>query len=234
MLTAYQTMHEKPIILLFIKAPVKGQIKSRLAASIGNDAALEIYRRFVFDTIDTVGAIAVPLRICCYPPDAVTAIRTWLGNKQACMPQLGNDLGERMERAFDRAFQEGYDRAVLIGSDIPELSKAVVQEALAALDRSDAVLGPAADGGYYLIGFTAKTFLPQVFHNIAWSTATVHDETLDKFKRSGRQVHLLPKLHDIDTKNDLCMFFTQHRHDPESSSRTLAYLTEQEGKLFRP
>jgi uncharacterized protein len=227
-------MHDKPIILLFIKAPVKGQIKSRLAAAIGNDAALELYQRFVLDTIDTVRALTIPVRICFYPPEAGAAIRAWLGNEQACIPQQGNDLGERMEQAFEQAFQEGYGRAVLIGSDIPELSTAMMQEALAALDRSDAVLGPAADGGYYLIGFKAKTFLPDLFHDIAWSTNTVCDETLGKFKRSGQQVHLLPKLHDVDTKDDLRIFFNKYRNGPHKSSRTLIYLIEQEGTFFQP
>jgi len=227
-------MHDNPIILLFIKAPVKGQIKSRLAAAIGNDAALELYQRFVLDTIDTVRALPAPVRICFYPPEAGTTIRTWLGNERACIPQQGNDLGGRMEQSFAQAFSEGYERAVLIGSDIPELSRAMMHEAMAALDTNDAVLGPAADGGYYLIGFKAKTFLPSVFHDIAWSTSTVCDETLGKFKRSGQRVHLLPKLHDVDTKDDLRIFFNKYRTDPDSSSRTLAYLTEQEGTLFQP
>ena len=227
-------MHDKPIILLFIKAPFEGQIKSRLAASIGNDAALEIYQRFVLDTLATVGALGIPLRICCYPPDAVALICSWLGTELAYMPQQGNDLGERMEQAFEEVFHEGYDRAVLIGSDIPELSLAVLREALAALDTHDAVLGPAADGGYYLIGFTAKSFLPPVFYDIAWSTNTVCDETLGRFKRSGTPVHLLPKLHDVDTKDDLAFFFKQHRSDPVASSSTLAYLIEQEGRFFGP
>ena len=227
-------MHDKPIILLFIKAPLKGQIKSRLAAAIGNDAALELYQRFVLDTIDTVGALAIPLRICFYPPDAGTTIRTWLGNEHACMPQQGNDLGERMEQAFEQVFKEGYDRAVLIGSDIPELSTPVVDEAFTSLNGHDAVLGPASDGGYYLLGFTAKTFLRDAFHDIAWSTNTVCAETLGTFKQSGTQVHLLPKLHDIDTKDDLRIFFKQHRNDPDKSSRTLIYLIEQEGRFFRP
>ena len=226
-------MHDKPIILLFIKAPLKGQIKSRLAAAIGNDAALELYQRFVLDTIDTVGALAIPLRICFYPPDAGTTIRTWLGNEHACMPQQGNDLGERMEQAFEQVFKEGYDRAVLIGSDIPELSHAVIREAFAALDTYDAVIGPAADGGYYLIGFTAKSFVTSVFHHIVWSTSTVCDETLTRFKHSGKRVHLLPKLHDVDTQDDLRLFFKRHRNDPVKSSRTLAYLTEHQKRLFQ-
>ncbi len=227
-------MHDKPIILLFIKAPFKGRIKSRLAAAIGADAALELYQRFVLDTIDTVKALAIPLRICFYPPDAVTAIRTWFGGEWDCVPQRGNDLGERMERAFEQVFQEGYGRALLIGSDIPGLTGAVMHEALAALDTDDAALGPAADGGYYLIGFSAATFMPSVFHDIVWSTSTVCDETFGRFRQSGRRVHLLPKLHDVDTKDDLNIFFQQHRNDPAGSSRTLAYLIEQERRFFRP
>ena len=227
-------MHDKPIILLFIKAPLKGRIKSRLAASIGRDAALEIYQRFVLDTIDTVGTLAIPLRICFYPPDAGKVIRTWLGNELNCIPQHGIDLGERMEWAFEQVFQEGHDRAVLIGSDIPELSKAVMREAMTALDSNGAVLGPAADGGYYLIGFTAKTFLPSLFRNITWSTNTVCDETLGKLRRSGQQVHLLPKLHDVDTKEDLDLFFKKHRNDAVDSSRTITYLRKQEGFFPQP
>jgi hypothetical protein len=227
-------MHDKPSILLFIKAPLKGQIKSRLAAAIGNDAALELYQRFVLDTLDTVEALAIPSRICFYPPDAGTTIRAWLGNEHAYMPQQGNDLGERMESAFKQVFQEGYDRAVLIGSDIPELSTLIIDEAFTSLNVHDAVLGPAADGGYYLIGFTAKTFLPDLFHHIAWSTGTVFEKTLARLKESGRRVHLLPKLHDVDTKDDLRIFFKSRRNDPVNSSRTLAYLREQEGRFFRP
>jgi rSAM/selenodomain-associated transferase 1 len=227
-------MHDKPIILLFIKAPIQGQIKSRLAAAIGDDAALELYQRFVLDTIDTVGALAIPLRICFYPPDDGALIRAWLGNEQDCIPQQGSDLGERMESAFKQVFQEGYARAVLIGSDIPELGTLIIDEAFTSLNVHDAVLGPAADGGYYLIGFTAKTFLTDLFHHIAWSTSTVFDETLARFKESDQRVHLLPKLHDVDTKDDLRIFFQQHRNDPDNSSRTLTYLRTQEGRFFRP
>jgi rSAM/selenodomain-associated transferase 1 len=227
-------MLDKPITLLFIKAPIAGQVKSRLAADIGNDAALELHKRMALDTIDAVGKLATPFRVYFFPPDAGSLMRTWLGNEQDCLPQEGNDLGRRMEQAFTQVFQEGYDRAVLIGGDIAELSTPIIDEAFRSLTTHGAVLGPAADGGYYLIGFTAKTFQPDLFHDITWSTGTVWNETLGKFKRSGQRVHLLPKLHDIDTKDDLCLFFTQHQNGPASSSRTLTYLTEQEGRFFRP
>ncbi len=227
-------MRNKPIILLFVKAPFKGRIKSRLAATIGDDAALELYHRFVLDTIAAARPLAVPLRICCHPPDAVALVRAWLGEEPTYMPQQGSELGERMGQAFAQVFHEGYDRAILIGSDIPELSTAVLHEAVAALDRNDTVLGPAADGGYCLIGFTAKTFLPSVFQDMTWSTGTVCDETLGRLKRSGRRTHLLPKLHDIDTRDDLRSFFNKYRNDPGNSSSTLAYLIEREERVFGP
>ncbi len=219
---------------MFVKAPVKGRIKSRLAAAIGEDAALELYQRFVSDTIAAARTLAVPWRICFYPPDAGTTVRAWLGNDYVYMPQEGNELGERMAQAFAQVFHEGYDRAVLIGSDIPELSAAVLHEAITALDKNDAVLGPAADGGYYLIGSTAKAFLPSVFQDMTWSTGTVCDETFGRLKRCCRRTHLLPKLHDIDTRDELCLFFKQHRNDPVGSSSTLAYLIEREERFFRP
>jgi len=227
-------MYDNPAIILFIKAPIKGQIKSRLAAAFGDAAVLELYQRFVLDTLDMVRSLSLPLRICFYPPDAGSLISAWLGKEQVYTPQQGKDLGERMEGAFDQVFLEGYDRAVLIGSDIPALRASIIDEAFTSLNGHDAVLGPAADGGYYLIGFTAEAFLPSVFHHIAWSTNTVCDETLSRFKRSGKQVHLLPELHDVDTKDDLRIFLDQHRNDPAGSSRTLAYLTEQEGTFFQP
>jgi uncharacterized protein len=227
-------MLDKPITLLFIKAPIAGQVKSRLAAEIGNGVALELHQRMALDTIDTVRVLAIPFRVYFYPPDAGSLVRTWLGNEQDCLPQEGNDLGQRMEQAFAQVFREGYERAVLVGSDIAELSTPIIDEAFRSLNTHGAVLGPAADGGYYLIGFTAKTFLPDLFRDITWSTSTVCEETLGKFKRSGQRVHLLPELHDIDRKNDLRIFLNSHRNTPVSPSRTLRYITEQEGTLFLP
>ena len=226
-------MHEGPIVLLFIKALVKGQVKSRLAAGVGSDAALELYERFVLDTIDKIGLLRIPFRTCFFPPHAEEAMRAWLGNEHDYSPQEGNDLGERMESAFARAFSEGYTRAVLIGSDIPELTTVMLSQALSSLDTHDAVLGPAADGGYYLIGFTSLTFQPAVFHGIAWGRNTVRTETLARLARSNLRVHLLAELNDVDTRDDLAAFFLRSRTAPGASPRTTAYLTEHENELFK-
>jgi glycosyltransferase A (GT-A) superfamily protein (DUF2064 family) len=97
----------------------------------------------------------------------------------------------------------GYKRVVLIGSDIPDLPMKYIEEAFQSLKRMDAVIGPAYDGGYYLIGFKDKTFSPQVFEGIAWGTTSVFDETMKKLNRFGRAVHTLPWQRDIDTAEDL-------------------------------
>ena len=99
------------------------------------------------------------------------------------MPQTGDDLGERMEQAFVRVFSEGFREAILIGSDIPGLSSGTVQEAFASLAGHDAVIGPANDGGYYLIGFTRRAFYPEIFHSMPWSTPAVFRETLGRLRR---------------------------------------------------
>jgi len=97
----------------------------------------------------------------------------------------------------------GFDRVALIGSDIPDLTLGVVEEAFLSLKEKDAVIGPAYDGGYYLIGFKEKTFSPQVFQGIAWGTKSVFGETVKKLKRFRRTVHTLPYQRDIDTVEDL-------------------------------
>jgi len=119
------------------------------------------------------------------------------------MPQHGRDLGERMKNGFLDGFAKGYKRVVLIGSDIPDLPKNSIEEAFQSLEETDAVIGPAFDGGYYLIGFRQSAFSSQVFEEINWGTATVFDETMKKLKRLRRSVHTLPRLRDIDTVEDL-------------------------------
>jgi hypothetical protein len=108
-----------------------------------------------------------------------------------------------MRNGFINGFAMGHKRVVLIGSDIPDLPLGFIKEAFAFLRKKDAVIGPAYDGGYYLIGFKDKTFSPQVFERIAWGTQNVFGETIKKLKRFRRVVHTLPYLRDIDTVEDL-------------------------------
>ena len=223
-----------PLILLFIKAPVKGQVKTRLAAVLGEDGALDLYKRFVLDILDTLAQTGVPVSICHTSTDSGTAITGWLGEGRHYVPQEGGDVGERMEKAFQRAFAGGASRAVLIGSDIPDLQPEVFSEAFQALDRNDAVIGPARDGGYYLIGFRNDTLLPALFHGIEWSTNTVLKETLAILAQARRTVHLLPLWGDVDTIEDLKDLADRGRLSAFRSSRTMSYLSGMKHSYLSP
>jgi rSAM/selenodomain-associated transferase 1 len=225
-------MPNTPLILLFIKEPVAGRVKSRLAVSLGENAALDLYRSFVHDMLTSIEASGIPLRVCYHPPGAEAAIRQWLGGNLAYQPQEGADVGERMEHAFKQAFAEGCSRAVLVGSDIPDLPPAAFFGAIRALDDHDAVIGPAKDGGYYLIGFRADTFLPDIFREIEWSTADVFSKTMQILDRSGRQVLQLPPWRDVDTIDDLKDLVSRNGSTAFRRSRTMVYLSEHTFDIF--
>jgi len=190
-------------LLFFVKYPEKGKVKSRLAAVIGDDSAAGVYKNLVAQMLSTVKEGSFPLYICFFPKNAQKPIKNWLGREYRYIPQNGKDLGERMRNGFIDGFAMGYKRVVLIGSDIPDLPMKSIEEAFKSLKEMDAVIGPAYDGGYYLIGFKDKTFSPQVFEGIAWETKNVFDETMKKLKRFRRTVHTLPYQRDIDTVEDL-------------------------------
>jgi len=217
-------MPDNPLILLFVKAPIKGQVKSRLASALGQDIALDLYRTFVLDILAAIETSGIHCTTCYYPPHNGETVSSWLGAHRRYMPQDGNDLGERMEGAFRRAFSKGASRVVLIGSDLPDLPPELFKEAFASLLENGAVIGPARDGGYYLIGFRSDAFLPAVFHGIEWSAATVFARTMAIFERKGRQVHLLPPWQDVDTIDDLMDLSERNRGPACNAPRTMAYL----------
>jgi len=190
-------------LLFFVKYPEKGKVKSRLAAVIGDDSAVSVYKNLVDQMLSTLKEGTFPLYICFFPKNAQKPIKNWLGREYRYLPQNGKDLGERMRNGFIDGFAMGYKRVVLIGSDIPDLPMKYIEKAFKSLKEMDAVIGPAYDGGYYLIGFKDKTFSPQVFEGIAWETKNVFGETMKKFKRSRRVVYTLPYQRDIDTVKDL-------------------------------
>ncbi len=224
-------MRDQSVILLFIRVPVRGKIKSRLALAIGNDAALELYKNFVLDIIDTIEHSGYPFRIFFHPHDSGVPLTSWLGHHHHYMPQGGNDLGQNMERAFGQIFTEGFTSAVLLGSDIPDLTPVVLHEAIESLRSNDVVMGPAADGGYYLIGCNRDTFLPNIFHGIAWGTNTVFAETLSIVKRASLRVHLVPEWQDVDTQDDLKSLFERNRNTAFDKSRTMAYLMKNRSRF---
>ncbi len=225
----------KACLLLFLKAPEPGEVKTRLAQAIGAEAACRLYRNFVLDLLETLsritGAGSLDLRIFFSPPAAAQEVRKWLGSGYDYAPQEGRDLGERMKNAFLASFTRGYERVLLLGSDVPDLTGEIIKEGFDHLEGCGAVLGPARDGGYYLIGFRANAFLPAVFDHIPWSTEEVFAKTLAIFRSANCTVALLPAWRDIDTLADLRDLRERHRTGAFARSRTLLYLLSQEDAL---
>ncbi len=196
-------MTKNNAVITFIKSPEKGRVKTRLAKGVGENAALVLYQCFVMDVLDMVRSTPWALRVYHYPEKSGRRIRSWLGNDLDLFPQAGTTLGDKMKNALAETFAAGYERAVLIGSDLPDLPSDIINNAFNALNRTDAVIGPSPDGGYYLIGFTAKGFVPRIFNNIPWGTHRVFDLTLNNFSDHGVSPVCLPVWRDIDTKVDL-------------------------------
>lgn len=190
-------------MILFVKAPAVGRVKTRLAESIGDRAALFLYRAFVEDILDAISATDLRLRIFYYPPEDGGLVRRWIGGGPRLFAQQGDDLGARMHDAFCRTAQEGFERIVLAGSDIPEIDESIIKAAFSALETHPAVIGPAEDGGYYLVGLRAESVCRQVFSGIDWGTDRVLDQSLERFGGLGLTAVQMPCLNDIDTVDDL-------------------------------
>jgi len=190
-------------VLIFVRAPELGRVKTRLAAEIGAPAALRVYRRLAEHAVAEARALepAVSVRVHFTPADAGDAVRAWLGEGPRYLPQADGDLGGRMRAAFAEAFAAGFRRVVIIGSDLPDLSAALLREAFARLDAAPVVLGPARDGGYYLMGM--REMVGAVFDDVPWSTAEVLARTMEILRDAAIVPAMLPMLADVDEAGDL-------------------------------
>ncbi|MBF9237593.1 TIGR04282 family arsenosugar biosynthesis glycosyltransferase [Hymenobacter sp. BT683] len=195
--------HEKAHLLIFARVPALGQVKTRLAAGVGEPAALAIYQELLGITrtavLDAGVATTVWLAGTAGPEPTETEAQEWGGLPAQC--QADGDLGQRMTAAFAAAFSAGAERVAIIGTDCPGLRDAHLTQAFALLNQHDVVLGPATDGGYYLLGMRQPR--PELFLNKQWSTASVLADTVADAERLGCRVALLPALHDVDTADDL-------------------------------
>ena len=190
-------------MLFFIKNPEKGKVKTRLASAIGDKKAVKLYKRFLLEMLFTLNRGTFLFYLCYSPESPLSDLKDWLGDQYLYMPQSGENLGERMKNGFAEAISMNFRRVVLIGSDIPDLPLAFIEEAFTSLREKDVVIGPSFDGGYYLIGFKDKTFSARAFEGIHWSTESVFEKTIKVLKQEGLTVHTLRPLRDIDTVEDL-------------------------------
>ena len=197
-------------VILFARYPQIGKVKTRLATRLGQDQVLGLYRCFVKDILATLRKSGYPVSIGFLPVDREEQMTAWLGPGPTYLPQKGADLGRRMCHAFEQVFAAAsppVDQALLVGSDIPDMDQGTLDQAFDALAHNDATLGPAADGGYYLIGFNRPAFTRKVFTGITWGGGQVFAKTMIKFEKAGLTVHVLPERLDIDTYDDLEAFY---------------------------
>jgi len=207
----------KQTLVLFIKAPIVGQVKTRLQPDLSPDKAVKVYKAMVMDLLEMLSQLNIPIVLHYTPADSEDLIRNWLGQTYSFNPQQGDDLGSRMSHALTSTFNEGVDQAILIGSDIPELNAEIIQTAFQKLDENDLVIGPTLDGGYYLIGINRPR--PELFTGIHWSTETVFSETLTVARSLDMDVAELEPLSDIDFPNDLKALLERLNHRPERSRK---------------
>lgn len=195
--------HQKKLII-FTRYPEPGTTKTRLIGALGAGGAAELHRQMtemavgVARELKNSTGIAIEIQ---FAGGDDSKMRQWLGNDIEYAAQIGLDLGERMDNAFQAGFDQGYDRIVIVGSDCPELTSDILKEAFQALNHDPVVLGPAADGGYYLIGL--KQRLSNVFQGIPWGTTNVLEATRNALSCLNVSFAQLKRLSDVDTPEDL-------------------------------
>lgn len=191
-------MKSNCLLIIFIKNPEKGKVKTRLAETVGAEKALEIYNKLVDYTYSVVEPVDADKEIWFsrFIPDG-NGLGGGKFNKKL---QEGKNLGERMSKAFREAFEKDYEKVVIVGSDCAELTTDLIKEAYKQLDEHGLVVGPAEDGGYYLLGM--NRFQVQLFEGLPWSTDGVLSQTLAIADELSLEVHLLPELNDVDYEAD--------------------------------
>ncbi|MCP4214568.1 MAG: glycosyltransferase [bacterium] len=214
-------------LIYILKYPEAGKVKTRLAKDLGNEVTLELYHCFIRDMLTTLSGLDCEIHIFISPPEKQEAMRKLLAENDCNFPvhpQQGNDLGERMQAAFERLFNMGPESVAIIGSDFPDLPLTRLEEAMDALEKSDAVIGPTSDGGYYLLGFHRHTFCTKVFQNMPWSTDAVFRETAARLENEGLTAAVLPTFWDVDDINDLQRFMKRNKQDNSETMRFLQAL----------
>lgn len=223
-------------LVIFAKAPIPGQVKTRLCPPLTHDEAATLHGSFVLDTLERTKVAVIKLKVpfdrylACTPSSTLVFFKI-MEERQGVklIDQEGQDLGERMHRAFEAFFTRGYRHVLIVGTDVPSLPLSYYQQALELLEKHDLVLGPALDGGYYLIGLNQSA--PTLFENMPWSTDQVLPLTRAKAESLGLRIALLPEWRDIDRLEDLRALIEassldarKPKHEQSFSNRTAGAL----------
>ena len=186
------------LLLIFVKNLIPGMVKTRLAEDIGIYKALEVYQELVYHTHKITRKIEVDKSV--FYSEYVEVEDIWSEEHFSHKLQKGNTLGEKMSNAFDEGF-DSYRKVVIIGSDCYDLNSKIIKTAFEMLDEHDVVVGPAKDGGYYLLGM--NEYFPQLFDGKEYSNSNVLNDLLEEAEELELKVYQLPKLSDVDTLEDL-------------------------------
>lgn len=192
-------------LIVFVKAPVPGKVKTRLQVPLSGVQAARLYAAFVRDAVTSARLCSEAAVSVAYEPHPEHPDLDWLKDAPSWFPQAEGDLGSRLIAAFARAFRAGTSKVVVIGSDCPDLESEALRQAFARLDDSQAVLGPAEDGGYYLVGLRAP--MPHLFLKMGWSGPEVLKHTIERLRLRGDSHSLLTVRRDVDTFEDLKSLF---------------------------
>ena len=199
-------------LIIFVRNPILGKVKTRIAKDLGYDVALDVYKKLLEHTKAITKNLKVDRFV--FYADFLNQDDLWEGSAFNKMLQSGNDLGERMQNAFEQLFNDGYSKIAIIGSDCFELTTAIIDEAFHSLETKSVVIGPTFDGGYYLIGM--NTFIHGIFQNKTWSTDYVFSDTVKSITEAGYNYYLLPKLSDVDNGEDCkkytALYSPTHQH----------------------
>jgi len=187
------------ILIIFTKNPVKGKVKKRLAKDLGDEQALNIYNTLINHIKEITKSL--PCTKVVYYSELIERRDIWKDTIYQKAKQKGEGLGERMANAFRDAFNNDFNKVVLIGTDCYQLTTEIIDQAYGQLEENDVVLGPAKDGGYYLVGL--KSLFDELFENKAWGTDSVLESTINDIKKTNKHYTLLPQLIDIDNAKDL-------------------------------
>lgn len=193
----------KKALFVYLKYPEEGKVKTRLATDVGDKRASEIYKELAEKTIKNMESLVnkgIEVIISFTPIEKEKEIKEWIGKQFVYHLQKGNDLGEKMSNTVQYGFKKGADKIVIIGTDCPTISSNHIEEAFLMLSNNDVVIGPAFDGGYYLIG--VKKGITFLFNDIDWSTSSVLKQTIEKINSAGLTFDLLRTMHDIDSVED--------------------------------
>jgi rSAM/selenodomain-associated transferase 1 len=227
---------QKAALVVFAKAPIPGQVKTRLCPPLTPDEAATVHGSFVLDTLERTRAAVSKFRLpvdrylACAPSSALAFFKV-MEERQAVrlLDQEGDELGARMNRVFETLFARGYGRVLIVGTDVPSLPLESYQQAVQLLDRYDMVLGPALDGGYYVVGL--KKAAPALFQDMPWSTDRVLALTKEKAAGLGLGVGLLPEWRDVDTIDDLKALIDASRLDAGKPKQEQSFSTRTAGAL---